>query len=130
MLAKLHELGHAAIDLDHRAVAECWGRTVDCRPIELPFFLARLRKVMSRHFDHEALLMSRAGGRLCEFHRREHGMLLALCDEARALTERDPRRARALLRNKLARLFREHIISMDQCAVLFIHSRDDRTQAG
>ena len=77
---------------------------------------------MRNHFDHKSALMQRAGGGLCECHRREHQMLLDLCEQARTLRLRDWRGAQSLLRNRLPRLVREHIICMDQLAVLFINT--------
>jgi hypothetical protein len=62
----------------------------------------------------ETMLMEWAGGRLCECHAREHRMLLDLCDQATALSGRNSRMAQSLLQNKLPKLVRKHIISMDQ----------------
>jgi hemerythrin len=126
LLGKGYILGHAAIDLDHRDIAECWEGAADCEPIELPFFLARLKRSMRRHFDREAALMLQAGGHLCECHQREHRTLLGLCDQAMAVTDRNWRRARSLLRNDLAKLVRAHVVSMDQIAVLFIRAHEER----
>lgn len=122
LLAKVHQLGHTEIDLDHRAMADCWERVVSCAPIEFPFFMARFKKAMRDHFDREAALLARAGGRLWASHQQEHRDLLALCDQASGLAEHSCRRAQSLLRNKLARLFREHVVSMDQMAVLFLNT--------
>lgn len=129
LLGKHHELGHPAIDLEHRTMAECWIRAVNCEPIQFPFFMARLKNVMRKHFDHEAVLMAQAGGRLCECHGREHRMLLELCDQTAALAGRNWRKAQSRLRNELPRLVREHIICMDQIAVLFIHTYEERIRA-
>ena len=122
LIGKSHELGHDAIDREHQAIADCWHRAVTCEPMQLEFMAARLRRLMRNHFDHESALMQRAGGGLCECHRREHQMLLDLCEQARTLRLRDWRGAQSLLRNRLPRLVREHIICMDQLAVLFINT--------
>jgi hemerythrin len=129
LLAKVHELGHAEIDLDHHAMAECWDRVVNCAPIQFPFFMARFKKVMRDHFDHEAALLAHAGGHLWEAHRLEHRGLLELCDRASRLAERNCRKAQSLLRNELARMFREHVVSMDQIAVLILNTRADEDQS-
>ena len=115
-------LGHEIIDFDHIAIAKGWFRAVHCEVIQFPFFVARLKKLMRGHFDHEAELMGLAGGSLCCCHRREHQALLEFCDEAAALNERNPRKAATLLRSQFPKLFRNHIIESDSLAVLFIHS--------
>ena len=63
-----------------------------------------------------------AGMSLCTRHRAEHSALLELCSEAALLYERDWRKAQSLLRNRFATMVREHIISMDLCAVLLIQT--------
>jgi len=118
-------LGHDVIDCDHIAIAKSWFHAAHCEFIQFPFFVARLKKLMQGHFDHEAALMGMAGGSLCCCHRREHQALLEFCDEAAALNQRDPKRASALLRDKFPRLFRTHIIESDSLAVLFIHSNGE-----
>jgi hemerythrin len=125
LLKRHHVLGHAAIDADHAEMAQWWLRTVSCEPLQLAFFIARLKKLMLNHFDREAALMEEAGGRLCECHRREHRMLVALCDQATVLARRNGRKARSLLRVELPRLVREHIICMDQLTVLFINTHGE-----
>ena len=124
LIGRLHLLGHALIDADHLAIADWWLRTVNCEPIQFVFFVARLRKLMQQHFDHEATLMEEAGGQMCRCHDQEHQRLLALCDRARALGRSHWPKARSLLRTQLPRLVREHIICMDQLTVLFINSRE------
>ena len=114
--------GHAVIDADHSAIAERWRRAVDCKPIEFPFCIARLKKLLRLHFEHETSLMLQAGGALCACHRREHDELLELCDCAAALGENHWRKAQSLLRNKFPKLVRSHIACMDQIAVLFINT--------
>jgi hemerythrin len=126
LLGKHHELGHDAIDIDHRAMAECWQRAVSCERIEFEFLVARLKRLMRNHFDREAALADEAGGRLCECHQREHRMLLELCDQASILGRRNWRSARSLLRYKLPKLVREHIVSTDQLLVLLINTAGAR----
>jgi hemerythrin len=77
---------------------------------------------MREHFDHEALLMQQAGGTLCECHAREHRLLLELCDRAGVLSLHNWRQAQSLLRDDMPKLVREHIVCMDQFAVLFINT--------
>lgn len=129
LIGRCHALGHAVIDLDHAAIGDWWIRVVGCEQVEFPFFLARLKMLLRSHFDHEGALMREAGGLLCPHHRREHQMLLDLCDEAAGEAERDWRRAQALLRSRFAKLIREHILSMDQCAVMFLNTHEQACQA-
>jgi hemerythrin len=129
LIARNHRLGHDAIDRDHAAIADWWSQAVSCEQIQAAFFIARLKKLMREHFEREAMLIERAGGRLCDCHKREHQLLLDLCDEAAALSGRNWRSARSLLRTKLAGLLREHILCMDQCAVLLINTNGATAQA-
>ncbi len=122
LIGKTHEVGHEVIDTDHQALAECWKLAVSCEPIQLPFYAARLKKLMRSNFDREAELMKRAGGELCACHRQQHGILLDLCDRANALSSRNWRKAQSLLRYQLPKLVREHINCMDQIAALFINA--------
>ena len=115
-----HALGHAEIDSDHFAIAEYWLQLTCCEPIAIPFHIARLRKRMRDHFSREAGLVEATGLRLSLSHHGEHDEMLWLCDEAYRLSDRDRRAARALLRTKLPRLMRSHIICMDQIAVLMM----------
>jgi hemerythrin len=122
LIGARHALGHAAIDVDHFAIADGWMKAMQSATIALPLHLARLRKLMRDHFMREAALVEAAGVSFCYRHRGEHDAMLALCDDACRLAEPDPRAARALLRRALPRMMRSHIISMDQIAVLVIHS--------
>lgn len=115
-------LGHDLIDGDLRTIADGWLRAVTCEQIQFPFFIARMKKLMSVHFDHEAVLMRSSGGTLCECHRHEHRTLMDLCDQAAVQGVRNWSRAQSLLRNKFPKLFRNHIVGMDQFAVLFINT--------
>ena len=122
LIGRQHALGHEVIDFEHTAIADWWFRAVGCEQIQFPFFIARLKKLMRDHFDHEAALMKLAGGELCRCHRREHQMLLQLCDQVNALGRQNWRKAQSLLRSQLPKLVREHIICMDQLVVLFINT--------
>jgi len=82
LIGRQHTLGHDVIDSDHMAIADWWLRAVNCEQIQCAFFIARLKKLMQDHFHHEAALIQGAGGRLCDCHRREHQMLLDVCDRA------------------------------------------------
>ncbi len=115
-------LGHQLIDADNVAISNCWLRATDCEPIELPFQAARLRKLVRVQFDHEAALIEAIAGELSEPHRREHRSLMDLCDEAYALSAQSWKRARALLRRDFAKLFRNHLVCMDQIAVVIINT--------
>ncbi|HEY1364063.1 MAG TPA: hypothetical protein VGF60_17615 [Xanthobacteraceae bacterium] len=125
-----HRLGHVLIDSDHKEIADWWLRAVNCDQLQSAFFIARLKRLMRSHFDHEALLMQWAGGRLCECHKREHQLLLDVCDRAGALSRHNWPKAQSLLRSEMPKLVREHIISMDQLTVLFINSRDGMAGVG
>jgi hemerythrin len=122
---KLPALGHAAIDSDHSAIADQWLRTASCEPIQFPFFAARLKSLMKKHFDHEAALMERAGGRLCQCHRDEHQSLLDLCDQIRELSDRSWRKTQSLLRLDFPKLVRKHVLYTDQLAVLFLNTTEN-----
>jgi hemerythrin len=122
LIDQRHCLGHPAIDADHAVIGDLWLRAVHARHLELPLHLARLKKAMKRHFEHEAALLADAGRSLCRSHQQEHDVLLHLCSEALDLCQRDWRKTRLLLRNRFARLLREHIVSMDLCAVLTLHT--------
>lgn len=127
LIGRRHALGHAEIDADHFAIADAWGRAMQCAPIALPFHVARLRKLMRGHFDNEAALVEAAGTEFCVCHRREHDTMLALCDDVYALSERNPGRARSLLRRRMPPLVRAHIDGMDQITVLIIgRAKQDR----
>lgn len=123
-IGKLPALGHDAIDLDHAAITNHWFRTATCEEIQFPFFIARLKKLMIDHFEHEAALMESAGGNLCNCHRQEHQSLLDFCDEVRELSGRSWRKTQSLLRNRFPRLVRHHVMYTDQLAVLFINTNE------
>ena len=122
LIGERYVLGHATIDLDHMAIADCWYRAVNCEQIQFPFLIARLKKAMRDHFDREAALMERAGGALCRCHRQEHQTLLDLCDDAGALSQTNWRKSQSLLQSKMPKLVREHILFTDQLAVLFLNT--------
>ena len=129
LIGPQHALGHDTIDADHLAIADWWLRTVNCQPVQFEFYLARLKRLMRQHFDHEAMLMEEVGGRMCKCHDQEHQMMLALCERVSALARSRWQRAQSLLRTELPWLVREHIISMDQLTVLFINSQKKLVRA-
>jgi hemerythrin len=119
-----YKLGHRTIDNDHADIATSWFHAAHCKAIQLPFLLARLKKLLRSHFEREAELMQKAGGFLCLCHQRDHQALLDLCDEATGLSERNPKKALALIRSKFPKLVGKHIVERDFFAVLFIHSNE------
>jgi hypothetical protein len=120
LISERHLLGHDWIDRDLRAIADGWFSAVTCEPIQFPFFIARMKKLMKSHFDREASLMRLSGGLLCECHHHEHRILIDVCNQARLYSVGNWRRTQSLLRNRFPKLIREHIAGMDQIAVLFI----------
>jgi hemerythrin len=125
LIDRRHMLGHDVIDSEHAAISNCWFYAVNCPPIEFPLRLARLKKLMAMHFEHESALLAQSGYALCRYHHNEHRMLLELCDQVMTSHERDWKKAQSLLQKKFAKLVREHVITMDQCAVLLIHSNSE-----
>lgn len=123
LLGKRYLLGHEWIDGELSAIADGWLRAVSCEPIQFPFFIFRMKKLLRSHFDHEAILMRSSGSSLCECHHQEHRTLIDLCDQANALSANDWRRTQSLLRKRFPKLIRDHIIGMDQIAVLFIDAK-------
>ena len=128
LIGKQHVLGHDAIDLDHKAIADCWHKAVQCQEIEFPLLIARLKKRMRNHFDHEAVLMRRSGGALCDCHAQEHDELLDLCEEVMVLSRKNWRKTQSLLRIRFPKLIRDHIIYTDQIAVLFLNTNGAMAQ--
>jgi hypothetical protein len=126
LIGMKHTLGHAQIDREHFIIADWWMKAMLCLPIALPFHVAGLRRAMREHFSREAALVEATGEPLCFRHRCEHDSMLALCEDAYAQSGRSQRAARALLRNELPRLLRDHINGMDQIAVLIIRAAQDR----
>jgi hypothetical protein len=126
LIGSNHTLGHPQIDREHLIIADWWMKAALCAPVALPFHIAGLRKAMREHFSREAALVEATGEPLCPRHRCEHDSMLALCDEAYRQSHRRQRAARALLRNGLPRLLRDHINSMDQIAVLIIRAAQNR----
>ncbi|MCC6948403.1 MAG: hypothetical protein IT539_11605 [Bradyrhizobiaceae bacterium] len=124
---KTPALGHAAIDSEHAAITDQWLRAAKCEPFQFQFFIARLKSLMTNHFENEAALMERAGGQLCRCHRDEHQSLLDLCDQMRELSDRSWRKTQSLLRVKFPVLVRKHILYTDQMAVLFINTNGAAT---
>ena len=122
-------LGHDQIDSDHLEITTCWSRLVSCQPIQFPFLMARLKRLMRNHFAREQEIMRQHNSTLCACHQQEHENLLGLCDEAARLNESDWRAARSLLKAEFPKRVREHIICMDQLLVLFINTNGDQARA-
>jgi hemerythrin len=129
LLGARDRLGHDVIDADHAAIGDAWLAAMQCNAIALPFHVARLAKLMRSHFEREAALVEAVGVPFCWCHRDEHDAMLAICRDAFALCERDPRKARGLLRSQLSRRMRAHIGTMDQIAVLVINTSPARASA-
>ena len=123
-------LGHDAIDSDHIEISECWFKSVNCTPIQFPFLIARLKKLMATHFAREDAIMKHAASSLCSCHRQEHEMLLGLCDRAAGLSEFNWRAAQRLLRDEFPGRVREHIICMDQMLVMQLNTSSAGIPAG
>lgn len=115
-------LGHDDIDADHLEISDCWFQAVNCTPIQFPFLIARMKKLMVKHFAREDAIMARVGAALCSCHRQEHDMLIGLCDRAARLSKYDWRATQRLLRDEFPKLVREHIICMDQLLVLHLNT--------
>jgi hemerythrin len=122
LVDRRHRLGHDVIDSELVALSNCWLHAVNCAPMEFPLRMARLKKLMLMHFDHESALLAELGYALCRYHHNEHRMLLEMCDQISTFHERDWKKAQSLLKKKFPELFREHIITMDQCAVFLIET--------
>jgi hemerythrin len=129
LIGASYALGHPAIDDEHFAIGDAWLAAMRCDIIALPFLVARLRKLMRAHFTHEATLVEAVGVPFCWCHHNEHEAMLAVCGEAFSLSERDPRKARRLLRHELRRQLRGHIVTMDQVAVLIINTATSHSAA-
>jgi len=123
-------LGHDVIDADHIEISDCWFQAVNCKPIQFPFLIARLRRLMANHFTREDAIMRVAASALCSCHRQDHEMLLGLCERAAKLSEFDWRSAQRVLRHDFPDRVREHIICMDQMLVLHINTSNDGIAAG
>lgn len=126
---RTERLGHDKIDADHVEISDCWFQAVNCKPIQFPFLIARLKKLMVNHFTREDAIMRYAASSLCSCHRHEHEMLLGLCDRGARLSESDWRATQRLLRDEFPKRVREHIICMDQVLVLHLNMRNESIPA-
>ena len=115
-------LGHEAIDSDHMEISNCWYRTVNCGPLQFPFLIARMKKLMQEHFAREVEIMRRFDRSLPACHQIEHDLLLRFCADAAKLSEYSWAKAQLLLRRDFPRHVREHIICMDQLVVLYVNT--------
>ena len=123
-------LGHELIDSDHMEISNCWYQVVNCGPLQFPFLIARLKKLMQKHFASEADIMRRLYQSLPVCHQTEHDLLLQFCDNAAKLSQHSWARAQRLLRRDFPRLIREHIICMDQLVVLCVNTHGDIGSCG
>src|SRR5215472_1125104 len=123
-------LGHEIIDSDHIEISNWWFRVVNCAPLQFPFFIVRLKKLMDRHFAHEAEIMRHLGGTLCACHQNEHEALLRFCDNAAKVSQYDWAQARGALRRDFPRYIREHIICRDQLVVLSVNTNGEIVSGG
>lgn len=119
---RTERFGHDIIDADHIEISDCWFQAVNCKPIQFPFLIARLRRLMANHFTREDAIMRDAASALCSCHRQDHEMLLGLCDRAAKLGEIDWQAAQRVLRRDFPKQVREHIICMGQMLVLHINT--------
>ena len=108
ILTRGHELqlGDPIADAEHATIAGYWRDVVGSDELQFPLRLARLKRSMRNHFDHEAALIKSAGATMCACHHGEHEALLRVCDRAAALQVRNFPRARSLLRSTFAKRFR------------------------
>jgi hemerythrin len=118
-------LGHEVIDSDHMEISNCWYRTVNCGPLQFPFLIARMKKLMQKHFACEAEIMKRFDRSLPACHQTEHDLLLQFCDNAAKLSQYSWAKAQGLLRRDFPRHVREHIICMDQLVVLYVNTHGE-----
>jgi hemerythrin len=118
-------LGHEAIDSDHMEISDCWYRAVNCGPLQFPFLIARMKKLMQKHFAREAEIMRRFDRSLPVCHQTEHDFLLRFCDNAAKLSEYSWAKAQQLLRHDFPRQVRKHITCMDQLVVLCVNTHGE-----
>ena len=105
LVDRRHRLGRDVIDSELVALSSCWLHAVNSVPLEFPLRMARLKKLMRMHFDHESALLAELGYALCRYHRNEHRMLLKLCDQILTFHERDWKKAQSLLKRKFSSYF-------------------------
>ena len=115
-------LGHEVIDSDHMEISDCWFRLVNCAPLQFPFLIARMKRLMEKHFAREAEVMKIFDRTLCVCHQREHDALLRFCDSTAKASSHDWKRSQAMLRHDFPRQVREHIICRDQLLVLCVNT--------
>jgi hemerythrin len=118
-------LGHEGIDSDHMEISNCWCLTVNCGPLQFPFLVGRMKKLMQKHFASEAAIMRRFDRSLPPCHQTEHDLLLRFCDDAAKLSQYSWAKAQRLLRRDFPRHVREHIICMDQLVVLYVNTHGE-----
>lgn len=123
-------LGHRAIDSDHMEISNWWFRVVNCAPLQFPFLIARLKKLMEKHFACEAEIMKDFGSALCACHQNEHDALLKFCGHTAKISEYNWRLSQALLRRDFPRYIREHIVCRDQLLVICVNTEGEIASCG
>lgn len=123
-------LGHAAIDSDHMEMSNWWFRLVNCTPLQFPFLIARMKKLMEKHFAREAEIMKPFDRALCACHQKEHDALLRFCDSAAKISEYDWGLSQTMLRHDFARHIREHIVCRDQLLILCVNTDGEIASCG
>ena len=118
----LEQLGYEAIDSDHMEISNSWFRAVNCVPLQFPFLIARMKKLMQRHFAREAEIMTRLDSTLCACHQREHDALLRFCDNTAKVSQYNWTQAQRFLRRDFPGHIREHIVCMDQLLVICVNT--------
>lgn len=123
-------LGHEAIDSDHMEILNWWFRVVNCAPLQFPFMIARLKKLMEKHFAREAEIMNHFDRTLCACHQNEHHALLKFCDSAAKISEYDWSLSQFMLRRDFPRYIREHIVCRDQLLVMCVNTNGEIASCG
>jgi hemerythrin len=123
-------LGHAIIDSDHMEISNSWFRAVNCVPLQFPFLIARMKKLMERHFACEAEIMKGFGRTLCSCHQKEHDTLLRFCDSVAKVSQYNWALAQFTLRRDFPKQVHEHIICRDQLLVLCVNTNGEIASCG
>jgi len=123
-------LGHEVIDSDHMEISNWWFRVVNCVPLQFPFLIARMKKLMEKHFAREAEIMRCFDMTLCACHQKEHDALLQFCDDAAKVSQYNWALTQRALRRDFPRHIREHIVCRDQLLVLCVNTNGEMTSCG
>ena len=123
-------LGHEVIDSDHMEISNSWFQAVNCVPLQFPFLITRMKKLMQKHFVHEAEIIRHFDRSLPGCHQSEHDALLRFCDNVAKVSQYNWMQAQQLLRRDFPRHIREHIICMDQLLVLCVNTNGEIGSCG